>query len=149
MWEIISLNPDRVKPMTYTIYICCLLAWCSALLVYGKDWLAQCKDNVTQWDIGSWCCQPDFPVGQYYKVAMSVHCHKSVPILISPQMLLGHKTTNKQNQMNIYFSFLTLLSFKHYLIKYGKFQLWTINLRYSTSPCPILVMPNARLGSEK
>ena len=29
----------------------------------------------------------------YYKVAMSVHCHKSVPVLIWPYMLLGRKIT--------------------------------------------------------
>ena len=30
-----------------------------------------------------------FPVGQHYKVAMTVDCHNSVPVL----MLLGRKTT--------------------------------------------------------
>ena len=37
------------------------------------DWLAQCQDNVTMGDIGSWCQQLDFLVGQHYKVTMSVH----------------------------------------------------------------------------
>ena len=32
------------------------------------------------------------PVGQHYKATMSAHCHKSVPIPIWPQMLLGCKT---------------------------------------------------------
>ena len=27
------------------------LAWRSALLGYGKNWLAQCQDNVSEWDI--------------------------------------------------------------------------------------------------
>ena len=31
----------------------CFLAQCSALLGEGKDWLAQCQDNVTEWDIRS------------------------------------------------------------------------------------------------
>ena len=40
--------------------------------------------------------------GQHYKFAMSVHCHKSEPILIWPQMLLGRKTTtNKQGNRPI------------------------------------------------
>ena len=46
--------------MTYTIYTCPFLARHSALI--SKDWLAQCQHNVTEWDIGSWFQQPDFPV---------------------------------------------------------------------------------------
>ena len=30
------------------------------------------QDNVTEWDIRSWFWQPDFPMGQHYKVAMSL-----------------------------------------------------------------------------
>ena len=26
-------------------------AWHRGLLEYGKDWLAQCQDNVKEWDI--------------------------------------------------------------------------------------------------
>ena len=39
------------------------------------------RDLVFQWD------------SKQYKVTMSVHCHKSVPVLILPKTLLGHKTT--------------------------------------------------------
>ena len=46
------------------------------------DWLAQCQDNMTEWDIGSCCWRPDFPVGQCYKVTMSVHGTKLIPILV-------------------------------------------------------------------
>ena len=35
-----------------------------ALLGYGKNWLAQWQDNVTEWD--------GWPVGQHYNVVMSV-----------------------------------------------------------------------------
>ena len=35
---------------------------------------------------------PSLPVGQHFKVAMGVHCHKSVPILTWPRMLPSHKT---------------------------------------------------------
>ena len=45
----------RVKPMTYQIDACRFLASCSALLREGKDLLASCQDNVTEWDIRSWC----------------------------------------------------------------------------------------------
>ena len=58
------------------------LARRSALLGYGMDWLAQCQDNVTAWDIRSWHWQPGFQVGQCYKVVISVPCHKFVPVLI-------------------------------------------------------------------
>ena len=54
----------------------------SILIGYNKDWLAQCQDNVTEWDIGSWWQWPDFPVGQHCKVIMCVHCHKWVPVVI-------------------------------------------------------------------
>ena len=67
VWEIVGSNPSWVKPMTYQIDTC---------------------------RFKSWCWQPGFPVGQHYKITMSVHCHKSVPILIWAYMLLGHKTTN-------------------------------------------------------
>ena len=35
------------EPVTYKIYICCYLAWYSALTGSGKDWLEQYQDNVT------------------------------------------------------------------------------------------------------
>ena len=65
--EIGGLVLSRVKPMTYNIDTCHFLAWREALLGYGKDWLGQCQDNVTEWDIGQWYWQPDFPVGQHDK----------------------------------------------------------------------------------
>ena len=68
------------QPMTYQIDTCCFLAWRSALI--GQDWLTQCQDNVTEYDIRSWCWWPDFIIGQHYKVTMSAHCHKLVPVLI-------------------------------------------------------------------
>ena len=39
-------------------------------------------DNVTEWDSGLWCWWSGVPVRQHYKVVMSAHCHKSVPVLI-------------------------------------------------------------------
>ena len=69
--------------MTHQIDTCRFLARCLALLGQGNDWLAQCHDSVTEWDVQvmvlmAWF----FPVGQHYKVTMSVHCHKLVPVLI-------------------------------------------------------------------
>ena len=52
-----------------------------ASLGKGRGWLAQCPDNVTEWDIRSSCWRPGLPVGQHYK-SMSAHCHKSVPVLM-------------------------------------------------------------------
>ena len=33
----------------------------------SKDWLAQYQDNVTTWDIRSWCWQPGLPMLKHYK----------------------------------------------------------------------------------
>ena len=38
-----------------------------------------------------------FPVGKHYKVAMSAHCHKLVPILIWPLILLVCNTRRKKS----------------------------------------------------
>ena len=51
--------------MTYKIDACRFLARCLALLEQGKNWFYQCQD-VTEWDIRSWCWQLGFPVGQQY-----------------------------------------------------------------------------------
>ena len=40
---------------TYKFDICCYLSGHLALIGYGKDWIAQCPDNVIVQDIGSWC----------------------------------------------------------------------------------------------
>ena len=53
--EIGSSVPGGVKPMTYKIDTRCFMAWCSALIGQCEDWLAQGQDNVTEWDIRSWC----------------------------------------------------------------------------------------------
>ena len=52
-------------------------------LVLAITWFVQYTDKVTDWDIGSRCMHPGLPVGNHYKVAMGVHCHESVPVLIS------------------------------------------------------------------
>ena len=87
-WDIESSVPGRVKSMTYKIDTYYLLAWHWTLMRQGcqdKYWLAR-QDNLTQWDstIGSWCWWPEFPVGQHYKVGMSVHCRKSIAVLTWP-----------------------------------------------------------------
>ena len=47
----------------------------SALLEYGKDWLAQCQHNVMGWDIRSWYWEPGRPVGQQHNITMTVGTH--------------------------------------------------------------------------
>ena len=86
VWEIrgfgpMGLNPGRSKN-DIKIYTWCFLVRSLSLLGYGKDRLAQCRDNVTEWNFGSWCCWPCLSVRQHYKVYMDVPCHKSVAILI-------------------------------------------------------------------
>ena len=58
---------ESLNPMICKIVTCYYLPWYSALLGYGKDWLAH--DNVTEWDIRLWCRRPGVPVRQHYKVA--------------------------------------------------------------------------------
>ena len=45
----------------------------------------QGQDNVTEWDIRSWCWRPGFPVGQHYKVAIAALSQIST----SPDMTLN------------------------------------------------------------
>ena len=59
------------------IYTCRFLVRRSTLLGRGKNLLAQCQDNVLEWDIKSWHWWPNFPVWIHYKVASGAHCHKS------------------------------------------------------------------------
>ena len=65
-WEIMELESrgfDSWSSQTndLKIDVCCLLVRRSALLGYGKDWLAQCQANLTEWDIRSWCLPFVFP----------------------------------------------------------------------------------------
>ena len=46
------------------------------------DWFAQHLDNVSEWDVETWCKEPGFSIQQLYAVTMSAHYHKSVSILI-------------------------------------------------------------------
>ena len=43
------------QSVTSEMYSCGYLAWNSALLGYGKDWLTHYQNNVIVWDIGLWC----------------------------------------------------------------------------------------------
>ena len=51
VWKVSNLNRGRVKPTTYKIDTCRYVAWHSALLGGGKDWLAHYQDNVTGWKL--------------------------------------------------------------------------------------------------
>ena len=102
-WEIGEFRPHGYDSWSSQInalkmYTCRFLARCSTLLGWGMDWLAQCQDNVSEWDIRSWCWQPGLPVGWHYKV-MSIHCHKSILVLMWPYLLLGHKTRTKKQAL--------------------------------------------------
>ena len=77
-----SNRPSR-QTNDFKIDSCHFLAYHSALLGWDKDWLAQCQDNVTEWDITlSGHGGAGVPVRQHYEVAMSVHYHKLVPVLV-------------------------------------------------------------------
>ena len=46
----------------------------SALIGQGKDWIAQYENNVTAWDIGSFCQWPGLSVEQHYKLKTCHEC---------------------------------------------------------------------------
>ena len=84
------------------------------------DWLAHCQDIVTGCFIRSRCCQSSIPVGKHYWVAMRLHSHNWVPILMmfpGPLMVPGRKTqpTNTQptEAQNLYVTFWYSWSFMH------------------------------------
>ena len=53
---------------------------------------------MTEWNIGTWCCRYCVPVRQHYKVATSVHCHKSVHVAdITLDVGRAKTPTNKTN----------------------------------------------------
>ena len=58
----VIISSGRVKLDT-----CRFRAWRLALIGQGRDWLAQCQDNVN-----GWCKLPGPSVGQHYKVAISI-----------------------------------------------------------------------------
>ena len=91
VWTIVSSKHIRVKPMTYKIDICHHQAWCSVLIGSGNDGFGQYQDNVTAHEIKSCGQRLGLPVGKNYEVAMSVHCHKSAPVLIWPWCWQGVK----------------------------------------------------------
>ena len=37
----------------------CFAMAMSQAVIFPQEWLGQCHDNVTEWDIKSWCLQPD------------------------------------------------------------------------------------------
>ena len=92
--------------------------------------------KVIEWDIRSWCQWLNFPVGQHYEVTMSVHCHKSVPVLIGPHMLQGSTTltTNISEKMSKTKP-IAVCNFKHLLVasKKGFISYTTDNLSKTAS----------------
>ena len=46
----------------FKIDMCHFLAWREPLLGEGKNWLDQCQDNVTEWDMKSWLWWFGLPV---------------------------------------------------------------------------------------
>ena len=78
--------------------------------------------------IRSWCQLPSFAAGQHYKVNMSVHCHKWVPIMIWP-----------------FYWYISWLSRGD--INCGRL-IFTI-LVFLVLTCPILIMLCTSLGNDK
>ena len=68
--------------MTYKIDTYPYLAWHMELLEYGKDWLTQDLDTVTEWAVRSWKQWPGLTVEPQYKAIRNVHCHNHIIIII-------------------------------------------------------------------
>ena len=64
-WEMLGFESTDSNLWLKNVY----LSLSSKALSIIRIWLAQCEDNVTEWDIRSWCWPPDLPVGQHYEVA--------------------------------------------------------------------------------
>ena len=76
-----------------------MFLWSSQVLDIIRDWLAQCQDNVSEWET---CDGVAGMVSQWIstiKVVMCVHYHESVPVLIWHFVLHGCETptTNRSN----------------------------------------------------
>ena len=80
--KVVGLNPGQAESMTYIIVPCCYEAWYKKLLAQGKNWLTLYQDTVTELDTRSCCQWPGLPTKQHKEVASSVHCHKSVLVLV-------------------------------------------------------------------
>ena len=92
---------------------CHFLVWCLALIGLGKYWLVLCKDNATEWDIGSWFKSLDFPVEQQYNATVSTHCHKW--LLMFP----GRKPSTINNLCTYMYVYIHIhiYTYKHLYIK--------------------------------
>ena len=66
------MEPWSSQTEDFKIDTCLFLARHSALLRLGKDWLAQCKDNVIEWDSNA-----GVTVRQHYKTTV-VHRNGNV-----------------------------------------------------------------------
>ena len=78
------LNPNE---WLYQIYTCRYLTWCCVLIGHGRDWLSQCQDNVTRYQVTvsvAW-----FP----NEAALQSRHERTVPMLILLSMLPGCKTS--------------------------------------------------------
>ena len=111
------------------------IAMCSALL-----WHWQAMDNVTVWYLIVLAPWSRRGVGQRYKVTMRVFCHKFVPVLIWPWMLLGCKTTTDSNSCFIYGTAIMVCACCQHLNAL-EFRFWTeypqifLNFRYFSVNC--------------
>ena len=95
--DLAGVNPWSSQSNIFKIDTFRFLARHLTLLGQGKDWLALCQDNVTEWDIKSWCIWPGFPVGNYH----SHHECTLSEVITRPDMTLDvvRMQNNKQTVM--------------------------------------------------
>ena len=63
-------------------------------IVQGLVGSVLAQETMTEWNIRSWCWRLDLLLEQYFKVTMSVHCHKLYPEMT----LYVARTDNSNNQ---------------------------------------------------
>ena len=81
MREVMGSYPNQVKPLTYKIDLWRANLIPGVIIILSWYWFSQYQDNMTEWNIESWCWQPGLPGGQHYKSIMSAYCHKPEPVL--------------------------------------------------------------------
>ena len=93
MWKFGCLVLRPVKTMTYKIDPCRFQAWHSIINVIGRGPVSYAMD----WNIRSWGSWPGPPLGQYYKVTMHTHCHKS-----HMRLNIAWTPTTNQSMLSMY-----------------------------------------------
>ena len=82
-----GFNPSRVKNQCHKNAFSSLPSQALGIIRIGQGPLAKCQDNVTEWDITSWCWRHLCPSGAVF-MNIIIISPLTVRVLVSPQMTL-------------------------------------------------------------